>query len=138
MADDIGPDHKEVEYLSEKGLRLMFCDRYEEAIEYFDRAIELDPECFDAWIRRGDTLYRLGRHEKAIEALDKAIELRPGKAPPWNRKGQVLNALNRYEEGHRMPRQSDRAGSGGPLSLERQRHLLSQNGKGRPGSRTLR
>ena len=67
----------EVEELSavkwfSKGFALYELGRYEEAIECYDKAIELDPDYADAWKHKGDALYELGRYEEAIECYDKA------------------------------------------------------------------
>jgi len=44
-------------------------ERWREAIQYFDRALELNPEYMMVMYRRGYALERLGNHEAAIEAL---------------------------------------------------------------------
>ncbi len=34
-----------------KGLMLQYLDRYEEALQAYDRAIELNPNDFDTWLK---------------------------------------------------------------------------------------
>ncbi len=58
-----------------KGLTLSNLERYNEAIECFDKAIEKDPDFADAWHNRGVSLGNLERYNEAIECFDKAIAI---------------------------------------------------------------
>ncbi len=79
---------------------------YEEAIKYFDRAAELDPQGKEAWILKGSVLdTRLNRSEEALFAYDKAIELDGANAEDneslcnaWSGRGTALAKLGRYNE----------------------------------------
>lgn len=79
---------------------------YEEAIAYFDRAIELDPQRKSAWINKGAVLgTRLNRYDEALLAYEKAIELGGADAEDnetlsnaWNGKGAALAKLGRLNE----------------------------------------
>ena len=68
------------------------------AIEYFDKAIELNPTYEKAWYNKGFGLGELGRHEEAIECFDKAIKINPNYEKAWNNKGFGLGELGRHEE----------------------------------------
>ena len=46
------------------------------AIECYDKAIRLDPEDYDTWLNKGNSLVKLERYEEAIECYDKAIRLK--------------------------------------------------------------
>ena len=61
-----------------KGVAFFRLGRYEEALEAFDRAIELQPDYALTWWYKGVVLNELGRYEKALEACDRVIELQPG------------------------------------------------------------
>jgi tetratricopeptide (TPR) repeat protein len=69
-----------------------------EALECFDKAIEIEPDYAKAWNNKGVVLDDLGRHEEALECFDKAIEIEPDYAKAWNNKGAVLDDLGRHEE----------------------------------------
>jgi len=61
-----------------EGLRLCFREgKYAEAISWFDRAIESDPNMAYAWHDRGVCLRELGKDEEALRNFDKAVELLP-------------------------------------------------------------
>jgi tetratricopeptide (TPR) repeat protein len=44
-----------------------YCSRYEEALESYDRALQLDPICDSAFAGRGMVFQTLGRWNEAIE-----------------------------------------------------------------------
>ena len=72
--------------------------RYNEAIEAFDKAIEINPKDSDAWNGKGSVLFKLNKFDEAIKAYDKAIEINPQNLMAWNNKGNTLNRLNKYDE----------------------------------------
>ena len=55
--------------------------RNEEALEYYDIAIELDPEFAGAYIGRAVALFNLQRYGEAEECLEKAIAINPQYEP---------------------------------------------------------
>ncbi|BBC26260.1 tetratricopeptide repeat protein [Pseudanabaena sp. ABRG5-3] len=76
---------------------------YKDALENFDRAIQIDPEYEDAWYRRGLTLTKLERYEEAIANFDKAIEITTLKNPKnadklWYDRGIAYRNYKAYEE----------------------------------------
>ena len=96
----IPPQLKELEApeWGNKGVSLNSLSRYEEAIQCFDKSLELDPRFGAAWNNKGNSLGSLGRHEEAIHCYDKALELDPCHAVAWNNKGVSLSSLGRHEE----------------------------------------
>ena len=50
---------------------------YEEAIDAFDTAIEIDPQTAGYWYNKGLALKYLGMYDEALEAFEKAHELDP-------------------------------------------------------------
>jgi tetratricopeptide (TPR) repeat protein len=73
-------------------------DKAEEALQHFDRAIEINPNDSDAWYYRGDTLADLGKHEEAIASFNRAIEIQPDHYEVWISRGLVLAILGRFNE----------------------------------------
>ena len=47
-------------------------DDYENAIQDYDRAIQLDPSYASAYYNRGYSYYKLGQYQPAIQDYDKA------------------------------------------------------------------
>jgi len=75
-----------------------FEDKAEEALQHFDRAIEINPNDSDAWYYRGDTLADLGKYEEAIASFNRAIEIKPDHHEAWISRGLVLAILGRFNE----------------------------------------
>ncbi len=58
-----------------KGVALDKLGRYEEALQAYDKALELKPNDFNAWNRKGVALDKLGRYEEAQIAFKKYLNL---------------------------------------------------------------
>lgn len=72
--------------------------KYEEAIQAFDKAIEIEPQFAAAWNNKGVTLNRLGRYEEALQVYDKALEFDPQFTKARNNKCLTLEKLGRKAE----------------------------------------
>jgi predicted O-linked N-acetylglucosamine transferase (SPINDLY family) len=82
-----------------RGLSLSALERRKAAIESYEKAISVQPECADPYFNRGNELRALGRHEAAIESYDKAISLQPGFADAHLNRGAALVELHRHAAG---------------------------------------
>ena len=71
---------------------------YEQALFYYDGAVELRPDYEEGWNNRGNVLDALGKFEDALKCYDRAIDIRPYGEEAWNNKGNALDELGRYEE----------------------------------------
>jgi tetratricopeptide (TPR) repeat protein len=59
-----------------KGTALLGLERYGEALECFDKSLEMHPSAI-AWHRKGVCCYHLDRREEARQCFDKALEMCP-------------------------------------------------------------
>jgi Flp pilus assembly protein TadD len=50
---------------------------FAEALEPLNRAVQLDPNSFEAWHNLGVTYFRLNQYKEARAPLEKAVALRP-------------------------------------------------------------
>ena len=82
----------------EKGRCLNSLERYDEALECLEKAIEIDSNYARAWANRGDVLESLKRYDEALESYDRAIELDEYDPWHWAKRGYLLNNLKHYEE----------------------------------------
>jgi tetratricopeptide (TPR) repeat protein len=82
----------------EKGSCLDNLERYDEALESFDRAIELDPNDGEAWVMKGSVFYKLERYKEALASFDQASKLDADHQSVWALRGYVLHHLKHYEE----------------------------------------
>ena len=63
--------------MNNKGISLDNLGKYNEAIEYYDKALEIDPENAEALNNKGVALDDLGKYNEAIEYYDKVLEIDP-------------------------------------------------------------
>lgn len=60
-----------------RGIALAALERHEEALERFEKAIEIDPDNKRLWNNRGSSLIQLGSLEEAMESFEKSLQIDP-------------------------------------------------------------
>ena len=60
-----------------KGVTLSNLGKYEEAITWFDKTLEINPHFVNAMYNKADALGELGKYEEALVWTDKALTLNP-------------------------------------------------------------
>jgi len=73
-------------------------NRPEEALEYFDKAIQILPTNDFAWGDKGLILDKLGRVDEALESFSQAIAIDSKNPITWHNKGLTLIKLKKLEE----------------------------------------
>lgn len=81
-----------------KGLKLSAEGKYLEAIECYDRGLEINPEDTDSWFNRGYALDALGHYDEALDSYTRALALNPSDIESWVNKGSALMEMERYKE----------------------------------------
>jgi len=77
-----------------QGVRLYYSEgKYDEGIQYFDRAIEIDPDLAYVWNDRGLCFKELGRYEEAQKSFERAVELVPHDEEYVYDYGEVLEII---------------------------------------------
>ena len=84
-------------YLS-KGLALFKLEKYNDAIKYYDKMIELKHDDVDAYYNKGIALADSEHREKAIVCFDSVLELNFDDIDAYIQKGIILAELERYDE----------------------------------------
>jgi tetratricopeptide (TPR) repeat protein len=87
-----------VEDMLARGKALQAQGKYAEALALFERATQLAPQNFDAWVNLGKNLLMLTRWQDALAAIERAITLDPTWGSTWLTRGFTLNMLKRYAE----------------------------------------
>jgi len=90
------------------GLIFLWTDDYEEALPYFQNAVEKDPNYADAWFYIGYCNGELGRHTEEIEAYKQAIRIKPDYAEAHYNLGAAYVSLGRYYEASEAYKQAIR------------------------------
>lgn len=84
--------HREALLLRKQGM-------YGDALTLIEEVLELDPEDFEAWTRKGCLLRAMGRRDEAMVAVKKALGMNPECALAWRAKGALLRDADKDEEG---------------------------------------
>ena len=82
----------------ETGVELVVQGKYDEAINAFNQAIQLDPTDAVAYNNRGAAYGQMGNHKQQIEDCNKALQLNPKDAIAYNNRGVAYGELGYYEQ----------------------------------------
>ena len=75
------------------GYTLMTSGLYDEAIEAYNQAIELDPNVAGFYTMRGYAYSKVDKYKEALEDLNKAVELDPEDAQNYKLRGAVFGII---------------------------------------------
>ena len=104
-------------YWDKKGVALSDTGKYEQAIEAFNRALEIKPDYYKAWKNKGIALRKFGKYKEAIEAYDKALKIKSDYQDALYHKGFDLEECEKYRQlGAWRTGRSVAFGSGGPFA----------------------
>jgi len=81
----------------ERGLSGLKTQHFEEAIEAFSRAIEINPDRVEAYNNRGIAWCKKGDYDRAIADYNKALEIDPRCADVYNNRGGVWLYKGEYD-----------------------------------------
>jgi len=81
-----------------KAISLAELEKYEEAIECYEKALEIDPYLKKVWGYKGLALAILGKYGEAINSFEKALIIDPEDKVAWYNKGISLAELEKHEE----------------------------------------
>ena len=90
------PDDKYI--LNNRGVLLFVWGRQEEALQSFERAIELDPTYMRAFEGRADVYLAMQNFLAAAEGFREVLNNDPARPECWNKLGNCLREIDRREE----------------------------------------
>lgn len=74
------------------------CKLFEEAIYFYNKCIEINPNDYEGYNNRGATFSRIGEKDKAFVDFDKAIELKTDYALAYHNRGQIFFEKGEYNK----------------------------------------
>lgn len=93
--DELSTHSAEAKELFIKGLTLSTqYAQYNESLEYFNRALALDPRFTEVWVSQGVAFYNLKRFDEANECYDRALAIDPS-----NEMVRTLKAMSLKDKG---------------------------------------
>jgi tetratricopeptide (TPR) repeat protein len=81
-----------------QGVAQLSRDDYARALQFFERAVELDPNYAEAWYQAGFCYGVLNRHQDALKASRQAARLRPEWSQAFINIGASSYALGQYKD----------------------------------------
>ena len=84
--------------LKREGNRLSNDDRHHEAIECFDKALEIKPRDADVLIMKGDAFFMSAKYAESIRCFEDVIDVNPDNAVALNSKGFVLHTFGLHQD----------------------------------------
>ena len=92
-------EREELNYYYNRGDTFFDLGKFEDAIQNYDKAIELDSNVNSAcYYNRGTAYFSLGKFEDAIQDYNKAIDLNPNDESVYYNRGVAFIYLNEYEK----------------------------------------
>jgi tetratricopeptide (TPR) repeat protein len=85
-------------YLTTLGTALLKLGRREEALQVFDKAVQLEPDGADLWRQLGSALVDAGRSDEALLCFQHAVELDSSDGDAAYRTGVLLQGQGRLDE----------------------------------------
>lgn len=91
------------------GLDSLWLGNFDNAVGYFENAVNKDPSRADAWVQVGFCKVKQGKNEEAIKAYQQAVQLNPESDEVRNRlgdayyySGKLMDAIAAYKEAVRL------------------------------------
>lgn len=70
-------------------------EEYQSAIEFYDKALEIDPDNYVLYSNKCASFLKLNKNKKALECAIKCTELKPDWPKGWTRLGSSLHQLGK-------------------------------------------
>lgn len=86
-------EHRAALHALRMGSRFMKARTWSTAVIWLQQAIQIQPDCFEAYFLLGEVYLEMGEFRDAVEPYEKAIQLRPDDTTPHLKLGMVFIAL---------------------------------------------
>lgn len=96
MMVSCGPNPEKSRTYLDKGIDCLYTSQFDEAIEFFDKAIKYDDNNFEAYYYRGCAYSNNFQQDKALDDWNKALEIKEDYADPYFNIGLNYRRNNDY------------------------------------------
>jgi tetratricopeptide (TPR) repeat protein len=79
-----------------RGLDLYNQEKFNDSLQAYNRALELDPNDFEAWNNKGIDEGLLGRYDAALQSFGNAVALNESYAEAWYNMGVIYDFKGYY------------------------------------------
>ena len=86
------------DWLLNQGKEFIQDQKFEQAISYFDKVLEIEPNHVDALFNKGRALVQFGRTNEAILYFDKVLEIEPNHVDALFNKGRALIQFGKLDQ----------------------------------------
>jgi tetratricopeptide (TPR) repeat protein len=117
------------EKLKKKAGDLAGAGKMKEAVETYQRILQLTPEDAEAWRETGVGLSLMGNLDEALKYFDRAIALQPSEPKSYDHKAVSLGRLKRFAEGLQVLEQGLYQSPGAGQLLKRRGIFLMMSGQ---------
>ncbi len=96
--DGLSPSEMEAVRQLKEGTSTMLLKKYEEAVECFEKAIELNSELTEAHYNLAISYVELEKYKKSVKALNRVLQLDPDHANAYYALGYSYYKLKKYDD----------------------------------------
>ncbi len=86
------------ESLYRTGIESLWLGNYDNAVGYFENAVNKNPKRAEAWVQVGYCKVKQGKNQEAIRAYQQALQLKPADAEIYNKLGDAYYYAGRLRE----------------------------------------
>jgi tetratricopeptide (TPR) repeat protein len=117
------------QYLFTLGITRQRQRRFEEALQAFDRAVQLKPDAVELWRHRGNVLVDLNRWDQALLSFQEVLKLNPHDRDAAYNSGSMLLQLKRLEQALSSLNLSDQLQPNHAATLQKRALALHELGR---------
>jgi len=99
------PEKKDADYWFRKGALVSTCGNNKAAVQYFQKAIALNPNFSGAYFSQGVSYGQMGQYQEAIDQINRALKLEPqnglyyyGRARVYLLSGDKIKAMEDFKK----------------------------------------
>ena len=115
--------------LDNKGYALSLLGKFEDALEYHEKALVIDDKNEKTFVNKALALGGLGKYEDSLKNSEHAISINQNYSKAWNNAGYALHKLGKSEDGLEYVEKALELDPTDPDALDSKREILRALGR---------